>query len=152
MKTITKRYDNGEVTVVWQPHLCVHSGICFRGLPSVFDPRRRPWVTPANATSAEIVAQVGRCPSGALSMAPGVAAEPAAAPTLPVATADADAAEVTRIEASPNGPYLVHGSLLIRGSDGTCALREGTTALCRCGASANKPYCDGSHANTGFAG
>jgi uncharacterized Fe-S cluster protein YjdI len=80
MKTITRRYTNGEVTVVWQPHLCIHSGICFRGLPGVFDPRRRPWVAPENATSAEIVAQVAHCPSGALSMAPaaGPAAEPAA--------------------------------------------------------------------------
>jgi uncharacterized Fe-S cluster protein YjdI len=39
---MTKRYSNGEVTVVWQPHLCRHSGICARGLPGVFDPRRHP--------------------------------------------------------------------------------------------------------------
>lgn len=62
------------------------------------------------------------------------------------------AAEVTRIEASPNGPHLVHGARLIRESDGTCSLREGTTALCRCGGSARKPYCAGSHAKTGFTG
>ena len=43
-KDIIKRYSNGEITVVWQPSLCVHSGICARGLPKVFDPRRRPWV------------------------------------------------------------------------------------------------------------
>jgi uncharacterized Fe-S cluster protein YjdI len=66
---ITKKYSNGEVTVVWQSHLCIHSGICFRGLPKVFDPRKQPWVTLENATTSEIVEQVKRCPSGALSIA-----------------------------------------------------------------------------------
>jgi len=66
-RRITKRYSNGEVTVVWQPHLCVHSAICTRGLPDVFDPRRRPWVAIDAASTDSIVAQVARCPSGALS-------------------------------------------------------------------------------------
>lgn len=66
-REIVKRYSNGEVTVVWKPQLCVHSGVCFRGLPQVFDPRRRPWIAIDGAASAAIVAQVGKCPSGALS-------------------------------------------------------------------------------------
>jgi len=65
---ITKRYSNGEVTVVWQPSLCVHSGVCVRGLPRVFDPRRRPWVVLDGFDSKTIVDQVERCPSGALSI------------------------------------------------------------------------------------
>ena len=67
MKEITKKYSNGEVTVVWQPSLCVHSGICFRGLGEVFDPQRRPWIIVEKSTTEKIVAQVKRCPSGALS-------------------------------------------------------------------------------------
>jgi uncharacterized Fe-S cluster protein YjdI len=67
MKDIVKRYTNGEVTVIWQPSLCIHSGICFRGLPKVFDPRRRPWVILEGTESDAIVAQVEHCPSGALS-------------------------------------------------------------------------------------
>ncbi len=63
---ITKKYTNGEVTVVWQSGKCIHSAICFRGLPSVFDPRVTPWVDPMGAGTAEIVAQVSKCPSGAL--------------------------------------------------------------------------------------
>ncbi len=63
-----KHYSNGEVTVVWQPGLCQHSGICVRGLPRVFDPRRRPWIELEHADTEAIVAQVGRCPSGALSI------------------------------------------------------------------------------------
>lgn len=63
---MVKRYSNGDVTVIWQPDLCRHTGICFRGLPLVFDPRRRPWVQLSHADSATITAQVERCPSGAL--------------------------------------------------------------------------------------
>jgi uncharacterized Fe-S cluster protein YjdI len=68
MKEITKKYTNGEVTVVWQPHVCIHSGICFRGLGEVFDPRRRPWIEMDKSTTDKIVAQVEKCPSGALSV------------------------------------------------------------------------------------
>jgi uncharacterized Fe-S cluster protein YjdI len=73
--TTRKTYTNGEVTVVWQPHLCAHSTICFRGLPAVFDPRRRPWVDCSAASTEAIVNQVKRCPSGALSIAPSEAAD-----------------------------------------------------------------------------
>lgn len=65
---IAKRYSNGEITVVWKPAVCKHSTICFAGLPAVFDPRRRPWVNIQGASSDTIVAQVHRCPSGALSV------------------------------------------------------------------------------------
>jgi len=67
MKEITKKYSNGVVTVVWKPHLCQHSTICFNGLPQVFDPRNRPWVQPEGAGTDDIIAQVKKCPSGALS-------------------------------------------------------------------------------------
>ncbi|HTA83778.1 MAG TPA: (4Fe-4S)-binding protein [Bacteroidia bacterium] len=67
-KKITKHYSNGEVTVVWQPHVCQHTGICFRGLPEVFDPRRRPWIEQHASTTEKIVNQVKQCPSGALSI------------------------------------------------------------------------------------
>lgn len=67
-KEIIKRYSNGEITVVWKPSVCLHSTICFAGLPGVFDPRRRPWVNILGASSDAIVAQVRRCPSGALSV------------------------------------------------------------------------------------
>jgi uncharacterized Fe-S cluster protein YjdI len=65
---LAKRYTSGALTVLWQPHLCQHGGVCFRGLPQVFDPRRRPWIDLEAAPSDEIVAQVARCPSGALSI------------------------------------------------------------------------------------
>ncbi|HEY0866168.1 MAG TPA: (4Fe-4S)-binding protein [Fimbriimonas sp.] len=67
MEEPTIRYSNGEVTVLWKPHRCIHSGNCVRGLPAVFDVRRRPWVDAHAASTDEIVQQVSRCPSGALS-------------------------------------------------------------------------------------
>jgi len=63
---MTKRYSNGEVTVIWQPTLCRHSAVCVRGLPLVFNNRRRPWIELEHADSATITAQVEKCPSGAL--------------------------------------------------------------------------------------
>lgn len=66
MKEIVKKYTNGEITIVWQPSLCIHSGICFRGLGQVFDPRKRPWITPEESTTEKIVEQIKKCPSGAL--------------------------------------------------------------------------------------
>ena len=61
------KYSNGEVTIVWQPELCFHSGRCFRGLPDVFKPKEKPWIIPEGSTTEKIIVQVKRCPSGALS-------------------------------------------------------------------------------------
>lgn len=59
-------YETPGVTVTFDPNLCQHTGICLRGLPAVFDIRERRWVRPEKGTVEEVVAQVGRCPSGAL--------------------------------------------------------------------------------------
>jgi uncharacterized Fe-S cluster protein YjdI len=63
---MTKTYTNGDVTVIWKPDLCRHSGICARGLPMVFNPARRPWIELEHESTDRITAQVDRCPSGAL--------------------------------------------------------------------------------------
>lgn len=65
---IKKEYSNGEITIVWQPDLCIHAGVCVHSLPEVYRPSQRPWVNMANATSAELRQQVAKCPSGALSI------------------------------------------------------------------------------------
>ena len=62
-----KHYSNRDVTVVWKPDLCQHSGICVRGLPSVFRPKLKPWIDLSPSDSKSITDQVERCPSGALS-------------------------------------------------------------------------------------
>jgi uncharacterized Fe-S cluster protein YjdI len=73
---MTKHYSNDDITVVWQPDTCRHTGICFRGLPLVFDPRRRPWVQLEQSDTETIKAQVERCPSGALSWVKKEATDP----------------------------------------------------------------------------
>ena len=55
------KYSNGEVTIVWQPELCIHSGRCVRGLPEVFKPKEKPWITPEGSTTEKIIAQVKKC-------------------------------------------------------------------------------------------
>lgn len=64
----THRYTNGEITVLWQPDICIHSAICFKGLAEVFDPRRKPWIDMSKADTERIIAQVKNCPSGAISI------------------------------------------------------------------------------------
>ena len=60
-------YTNGELTIVWKPELCQHAGICVKMLPNVYHPKERPWVQIENATTEELIAQISKCPSGALS-------------------------------------------------------------------------------------
>ncbi len=60
-------YSNGELTIIWQPDLCQHSGICVKTLPQVYNPKERHWVKIENATTDELIAQINKCPSGALS-------------------------------------------------------------------------------------
>jgi len=64
--TPSKEYDNGEVVITWHPEKCTHSGNCVRGLPKVFNPRKKPWIEIDKATSEQLVEQVKKCPSGAL--------------------------------------------------------------------------------------
>lgn len=59
-------YEGDEVTITFDPNLCIHSEECVHGLPAVFDPSRRRWIRPDAASADEVVAAVARCPSGAL--------------------------------------------------------------------------------------
>ena len=64
-----KNYTNGEMTIVWQPKMCIHSAKCWRGenaLPEVFNPSEKPWIKPEGASTERIIEQVKKCPSGAL--------------------------------------------------------------------------------------
>jgi uncharacterized Fe-S cluster protein YjdI len=59
-------YDTPEITVTFDPNVCIHSGVCVRGLAAVFDVERKRWIRPDLAPAAEVAAQIDRCPSGAL--------------------------------------------------------------------------------------
>jgi len=60
-------YSNEEITIVWQPKICIHSAVCVKSLPNVYKPKEKPWITIENASTEELKAQINKCPSGALS-------------------------------------------------------------------------------------
>lgn len=145
----THKYTNGEVTVVWKPNTCIHSTLCWKGLIEVFNPKERPWIKMDGAGTEKIIEQVRKCPSGALSYFLNEEQQAAADDTDKVVK---ESASVLKIEVTANGPYLIKTECLIVHSDGKEETKNGTVALCRCGSSRNKPYCDGSHRRTGFEG
>ena len=67
MPLSTHKYKKDNLTVIWKPEICIHSGICAKGLQNVFNPRRRPWIDVTQAEAHQIKEQIKKCPSGALS-------------------------------------------------------------------------------------
>jgi len=133
-------YDGAAITVRYEPKKCIHAAECVRGLPAVFNPQLRRWIAPEKAAVEEIVEVIGRCPSGALSH------------SLPAGSVPDDMAETsmtTSVTPISDGPLILEGSLEIVLADGSVSRRP-KVALCRCGASDNKPFCDGQHAAIGF--
>ena len=72
MKDMIRHYSSHEVSVKWQPKLCVHSAVCAGNLPQVFRPNEHPWVDIEAAEANKIIETVKMCPSGALSIESGV--------------------------------------------------------------------------------
>lgn len=66
-KEIIKEYQKDDLTIVWKPKLCAHAGVCVKMLPSVYDPKAKPWIKQENASVEELKNQIDACPSGALS-------------------------------------------------------------------------------------
>jgi len=125
-------YQGKNITIHDNRSICAHAGYCTEDLSTVFRHRQDPFVDPDGADIAEIIKVVNKCPSGALSY------------TLE------DESE-TRIinDASifiaPDGPYVVEGKVVLLGVSKGKGGSETNCCLCRCGASKNKPFCDGSH-------
>ena len=63
-----KKYKKEDVEIVWNAKKCIHAGFCARQLSQVFKPKERPWIQPENASKEEIIEQIKKCPSGALSI------------------------------------------------------------------------------------
>lgn len=138
---MTKNYSNGDVTVHWQPDKCIHSAKCIRSLPAVFHVQTRPWITLEHGTTDDIIRTVEACPSGALSYT-----------RADTAAQHNHAAPAAEIRLSVNGPLLVKGTCTLVDDKGNAIETGDTFALCRCGSSRKKPFCDGSHKLMGFQG
>lgn len=139
-KEIKKEYTNGELTVVWKPQKCIHAGECVKALPNVYQPNEKPWIKAENASVQELKDQIAKCPSGALSFVMNGEENKETSPAE------------TQVDVLANGPLLVYGTLQVKDKDGNITTKSKRTAFCRCGASGNKPYCDGEHRKVGFAG
>jgi CDGSH-type Zn-finger protein/uncharacterized Fe-S cluster protein YjdI len=137
MADTTKTYESEAIRVQFDPGRCIHAARCVHGLRAVFNHEARPWIDPTEGSADDIAAVVATCPSGALQFArkDGGAAE---------APADRNTVHI-----EPNGPAYVRGAIALQ-RDGTSATTETRIALCRCGASTHKPFCDGKHARCGF--
>ena len=136
----TRTYESAGIRVLWDASRCIHVGSCLRALPSVFDVRARPWVDLDGASAEEVAAAVRTCPTGALRYR--------ALGDLPDEVPD----EPVSVEVRPNGPLYVRGRARITRPGGEVVADEYRVALCRCGASQNKPFCDNSHRLIGFRG
>jgi uncharacterized Fe-S cluster protein YjdI/CDGSH-type Zn-finger protein len=135
---IVKRYEKDGFTILWKPAKCIHSEICVKTLPRVYRPKDKPWIQPEFANLPELRSQIDRCPSGALTYEESKSNTPLNSKTM------------TEIQVVKGGPLIVKSDCTLEGADGSVETRQGNTAFCRCGASSNKPFCDGSHRKVDF--
>lgn len=132
-------YPGTDIDVSWDKRLCIHVGECGRSEGELFVGGRNPWCDPNVAGSADSVAEVvHRCPTGALTYIRKDRDAPELAPSR------------NQVVVANDGPLYFTGDLSI---DGAAEDQRGVrfrAALCRCGASKNKPFCDGGHKSAGF--
>lgn len=131
-------YEGAEVTVTYNPLLCSHAAECGRLASNIFNPAQKPWVQPDNGTVAEVEAVVTACPSGALAL------------RRTDGSREHRLAERCDVLIEKNGPYWVQNVKSPVGAQGE-GMSSRKYVLCRCGLSGNKPYCDGSHRDAGWA-
>lgn len=131
-------YPGERATVTWHGSLCIHIGECGHAKGDLFVAGRKPWCQPDLASDDEVEDVVLRCPTGALSVNYTDGSRPEAA--------DAE----NTVHVAYNGPLFVRGDLDIDGAPETVPGLKFRAALCRCGKSDNKPFCDNSHDEAGF--
>ena len=134
---ITK-YPGKHADISWHQSLCIHIGECGRAKGELFVGGRQPWCQPNVASDGEIKDVILRCPTGALSVEFKDGSNPES--VNPENT----------INVAYNGPLFVRGQLEIEGVPSDAPGLKFRAALCRCGQSHNKPFCDNSHEEAGF--
>ncbi len=131
-------YEGKLALIRYESKRCIHAEECVRGLPGVFERDRRPWIDADQGSPQDVVDVVARCPTGALQVQRRDGGPLAAEPAQNTARVVAD------------GPVYVEGRLQLQLADGGGG-PESRVALCRCGDSRNKPFCDNSHLQAGFS-
>lgn len=123
-----------DMTLLYDGKKCIHARFCVTGAPQVFLANvKGPWIRPDAVTVESLVEIAHACPSGAIAYQRKDGKPDEAAPP------------VNLISLREAGPYAVRGDINLDGKTGFYR-----ATLCRCGASKNKPYCDGSHHDSGF--
>jgi CDGSH-type Zn-finger protein len=130
-------YVGADVTIHDNRGICQHAGFCTDNLASVFKLHQDPWIDPNGAKAEAIIAQVRQCPSGALSYSVR-------------GTEHRDLNRSPAIAVSKDGPYRVTGNVELETEPWGEGASKEHYALCRCGGSKNKPFCDGTHWHIGF--
>jgi uncharacterized Fe-S cluster protein YjdI/CDGSH-type Zn-finger protein len=146
----TKRiqeFINEKITVRFDPNVCIHSGVCIRGLPTVFDIKRARWIDVNNDTPERIMALIKTCPSGALSYEVKNQMEQSAS-TEPVQ----EEQPTVTITVATNSALRIAGKVRIVDLEGNVIVETEKCSLCRCGHSEKKPFCDGTHKKIGWQG
>lgn len=134
-------YESDTVRVTFDPRICIHSGICLRTLPAVFDISRRRWIDPKRGSADEVIAAVAKCPSGALQ----ATSLGAGGSSRPNDVAEAAEESLVTITVRDHGPYFVEGPFRVVDAGGN-ELRQGVKCtLCRCGRTGTPPFCDSTH-------
>jgi CDGSH-type Zn-finger protein len=133
-----RSYAGKAITVHDNRGLCAHAALCTERLPGVFQSAGRPWIDPDGAAVEEVIAVVRACPSGALSY------------SLEGRESREREGEPPAIRVAPKGPYVVTGGCVLVGERPNEGAALSHFTLCRCGASRNKPFCDGAHWTTEF--
>jgi uncharacterized Fe-S cluster protein YjdI/CDGSH-type Zn-finger protein len=136
---VARVYGDERIEVEWEPKLCIHTQNCIRRLPEVFRAGERPWIRIEAADADRIAAAVESCPTGALHFRRLDGGPPEEPPAEPV------------VVPRPNGPLFIRGRVRIEDADGNLIREDTRLALCRCGGSKNKPFCDGTHREIGFS-
>ena len=136
-KDKVRSYPGPGITIHDNRSICAHAAHCTDGAPTVFKYGEKPWIDPAGAPAAAIIETIGRCPSGALSY------------TVDGATGPVNSGPA-RITVTKDGPYAVTGACELMDARWAQGAPTDRYTLCRCGASKNKPFCDGSHFDAGF--
>ena len=117
--------------------ICEHAGFCGNRLSNVWKMVGAA-VTEDSIARAQVMAMIERCPSGALTY------------RITPDGADIEPEVPASIGVTDNGPLFVTGAIPVQRADGQPFEARNRVTLCRCGASANKPLCDGSHKASGF--
>lgn len=131
-------YPGETASVSWNGGLCIHIGECGRAKGDLFVGGRKPWCEPDTTSDQEVEDVILRCPTGALSVQLKDGTDPE--------TADSE----NTISVAYNGPLFFRGDLAIDGAPEDVPGLKFRAALCRCGESRNKPFCDNSHETAGF--